>query len=178
MRMILRRTQTRDPRGRTLATQSERLTDDGSGRVQVTETRTAVWCPGCRRPVNDLSELRGRCDHCRVAALCVRCEIQCQACSRRLCGRCRRGFAGASAMTVCPVCLVRLSARQAYLDRLTLRQQALQRASLQHREWLRLQQLRLQIAQYRTNAQFTVARERNRIVLALMRNRNRGRYLR
>ena len=174
MRLILRRTQTRDPRGRTLASQSERLTDDGNGRVQVTETTSAVWCPGCRRPVTNLSELHGRCDHCRVAALCVQCEVRCQACSRRLCGRCRRGFVGARAMTVCPVCLPRLFARQAYLDRLALRQQALQRASLQHRDWIRLQQLRLHLAQYRTNAQLAASRERNRTMLAIMRNRFRG----
>ena len=174
MRLILRKTQTRDPRGRTLASQSGRLTDDGNGRIQVTETRSAVWCPGCRRPVTVLSELHGRCDHCRVAALCVECEVQCQACSRRLCGRCRRGFVGARAMTVCPVCLPRLHERQAYLDRLALRQQALQRASLQRHDWFRFQQLRLHLAQYRTNAQLAASRERNRTMLAIMRNRFRG----
>lgn len=165
---------TRDHRGRVLASQSERLTDDGRGRVQVSETHTAVWCPGCRRPVNDISELRGHCDYCGTRGVCVRCETNCHACSRRLCGRCRRGFPGPPPMTVCPICLNRLHARQIYLDRLHLRQQALQRRSLMHREWLSLQHLRLQLARLRVNGQLTAARERNRIMLALMRNRPRG----
>lgn len=179
MRTILKRVQTRDARGRPLNGTTERLTDDGRGRVQVAENRTAVWCSGCRRPVESLSELRGVCDVCRARGLCDRCETRCQGCARRLCGRCRRGFAGSQAMTVCPVCQRRFYARQAYLDGLQQRQLALQQEAMRQHEWARVQNLRLHLARLRLNTQLTAAREGNRVRLALRRMRRDGRrYLR
>ncbi len=178
MRHILRRTVTRDRRGRILDTNVERLSDDGRGRLNLSVQRTAIWCTGCHRPVQDLDELRGRCDLCRSRGLCVRCETRCQACSRSLCGRCRRGFTGQTVMTVCPICLHRLHLRQHYIDRLNVRQQAAQRRSLLHREWLQAQQLRLQLARMRLQGRLAARRERNRIMLALTRHRNARWFIR
>jgi hypothetical protein len=127
---IVRRTLVRDPAGRPLSVQSERVTDDGSGSIQQTAERTARWCSGCRRPVTELSELRGVCDHCRSRGCCVHCLSHCQVCARRLCGHCRHGFAGPPALTVCAACQRRLLHRQLLQDRQTLFEQDLSRFRL------------------------------------------------
>lgn len=116
MTRIVRRTLVRDPAGRPLSVQSERVTDDGSGSLQQTTERTAHWCSGCGRPVTELSELRGTCDHCRSRGCCVHCLSHCQLCARRLCGQCRHGFAGQPALTVCTTCLRKLIRRQLLQD--------------------------------------------------------------
>ena len=176
MRHIHRRTLTRDRHGRTLDTSVERLSDDGRGRLNLSVQRTAIWCTGCHRPVQDLNELRGRCDSCRARGICARCESRCQACARNLCGRCRRGFAGHSTMTVCPICLVRLQRRQLYIDQLQARQMYAQRRSFIHREWLRNQHLRLQLARMRLQGRIAAMRERNRIMLTLLKRNPHGRW--
>lgn len=116
MRRIVRQFLVRDPAGRTLSGQSERVTDDGKGLVRLTSERSAGWCSGCRRPVTELSELRGICDWCHTGGCCVHCLSQCQVCSRRLCGHCRRGFPGPPAITVCAICQQRLIQRQLLED--------------------------------------------------------------
>lgn len=77
-------------------------------------------------------------------------------------------------MTVCPICMYRLRVRQAYLDRIHLQQQILQRRNQLHREWLVRQQLRLQATRNQANGRLAAARERNRVMLAFMRSRPRG----
>ena len=154
MRHIFKRFLVRDPRGRALSTQSERLTDDGRGWLQLTSERTAEWCSGCRRPVTELSELRGICDGCHSRGCCVHCLSQCQVCSRRLCGHCRRGFAGPPALTVCATCQQRLVERQVLQDQQTAFEQELAR----HRLFNQDQALRLNFERTNLMAQLQAAR--------------------
>src|SRR5688572_17322684 len=111
MRRVVRRYLTRDVNGRALAVQSERLTDDGLGAMHLSSERTAASCSGCQRPGLELSELRGVCDWCHARGCCVHCLSTCQVCSRKLCGCCRLGFVGPPPLTVCAVCLQRLTYR-------------------------------------------------------------------
>ena len=116
MRRLVRRNLVRDAAGRPLWMDSERVTEDADGSLQQTSEHTARFCSGCRRPVADLSELRGVCDWCHARGCCVQCLSQCQVCSRRLCGQCRRGFAGPPGLTVCTACQDRLIQRQLVQD--------------------------------------------------------------
>ena len=154
MRRIVRRNLVRDPAGRPLSMQSERLTDDGRGAVQQTTERTAHWCSGCHRPVAEISELRGVCDACRARGCCVHCISQCAVCSRRLCGQCRRGFAGPPTLTVCVVCQERLLHRQLLQDQQTTFEQDLAR----HRLFNQDQALRLNYERTYLMAQLQAAR--------------------
>jgi len=173
MRKILKRFLTRDRAGRTLSNETERLTDTGNGVLNLTTSRTATYCPGCRRPVSDVNDHRGRCDYCRSRSLCVQCEVRCQACSRRLCGYCRRGFAGQAPVTVCPTCLVHLRRRQAFQDRLILQRAAYDRRMIRQRETARLQGLQLQAARFRTMAQLQASRLRIQAQMAMISEINR-----
>lgn len=143
MRRVYRRSITTDPVGRPLHAESERIADDGNGRLHALVRRTPTACQGCQRPIADVSELRGRCDHCRQRHLCARCETDCTVCGRRLCGECRRGFVGATSTGVCPICLARLQRRQAYDDQLRLEQVAFDRRLSEARELARIGALRL-----------------------------------
>lgn len=154
MRRIIKRFLVRDPRGRELSLQSERLTDDGRGWLQVTSERTAGWCPGCRRPVTELSELRGLCDACHRHGCCIHCVSRCEVCDRQLCGQCRRGFAGPPPRTVCAVCQPRLIERQILLDRQTAFEQELAR----HRLFNQDEALRLNFEKMHLMAQFQAAK--------------------
>jgi hypothetical protein len=116
MRRIIRRELVRDWAGRPLSMQSERVTDDGAGALQQTSERTARFCSGCRRPVENLTEFRGVCDWCHTRGCCVHCVSHCQICSRRLCGHCRLGFAGPPSLTVCATCQHRMIGRQVLQD--------------------------------------------------------------
>ncbi len=173
MRRIVKRADTRDRYGRILAYSTERLADDGRGRVHVAAHESASWCPGCNRPVRDLGEFRGCCDYCRRRGTCVHCEARCQNCSRRLCGFCRRGFAGNTVITVCPTCQAQLHQRQAFQDRLTLQKVAFDRRTVVQREWTRVQALRLQAARMRAAAQLQAARIRMARQEAAMRELSR-----
>lgn len=77
-------------------------------------------------------------------------------------------------MTVCAICQYRLYARQGYFDRQLRRQQVLQQHAAMQRQWFQLQQLRLHHAQLRAQAQLAAMRERNRIMLFLIRNKPNG----
>ncbi len=150
MRRILRRYLTRDPAGRAISRRFERLTDDGAGNLRLNSEQTAQWCSGCRRPVVELSELRGLCDWCHSRGCCIHCVSECQVCSRQLCGRCRQGFGGPPAVTVCAVCRQRLIERQMLEDQQTMEQTAFDRYVAQQRlviqaEGLRLNEQRLQL---------------------------------
>lgn len=135
MTRIVRRTLVRDSSGCPLSVQSERVTDDGSGSIHQTSERTAQGCSGCRRPVTELSELRGVCDHCRCRECCVHCLSQCQVCARRLCGHCRQGFAGPPSLTVCATCQRKLLHRQLLQDQQISFEQAVARYRLlQHNQ--------------------------------------------
>lgn len=179
MKRILKRFATTDPFGRTLAYSTERLVDDGRGRLQVTALQSAHWCPGCRRPIRDLGDVRGLCDFCRFRGVavrtCIHCETRCQCCARRLCGGCRRGFAGPPALTVCPICLAKLHRRQAFQDRTQLRQEALARRVALEREWARIQAVRLQAARLRAVTRIQAARLKLTGQLAMMRELHRMR---
>lgn len=144
MRRVIRRSITTDAEGHALHGDTERIADDGDGRVHAVVRRSTMACQSCRRPVSETAELRGCCDHCRQRRLCVRCEKQCGVCGRNLCGHCRRGFVGAITMTVCPVCLVRLHERQAYDDRLMLERVLFERHLHQQQQMARMDALRLQ----------------------------------
>jgi len=178
MSQIIKRFITRDPRGRPLAVQTERLSDDGQGRLQLRTERSAGWCSGCHRPVADLAELRGICDSCRACGSCVHCLVTCQLCGRKLCGRCRRGFAGPPPLSVCPRCLLRLHERQVMEHRMAFQQQWLERQRMVQQERARIaglnlaaQRLRIfgqvQAARLAFQRELARAREMNRVRLAL-----------
>ena len=169
MKTIRKQILTTDRNGRPLARSSERLVDDGRGRIQVLQHQTSLWCAGCRRPVENLAQLRGRCDCCRAQAVCEACETRCQTCSRRLCFACRRGFAGATRLTVCPVCLVALRQRQAFEDRQMLAEAMFRRRLAVHREWQRVAGLRLQSARIRAANAFQIERLRTARQMAVLR---------
>ena len=202
MKKISKRFLITDQSGRVIDSNTEHLTDNGRGRINLTTRRTAVRCPNCRQPITDINRQRGRCDYCRTLSCCENCETRCRVCSRRLCGRCRRGFVGqTSIITVCPTCLALLRQRQAFQDRLLLHNIAYQRQIMQQREVARLRALQLQaagmrarnriqvaainarnqiqIAKTRMNGQLALIREINRLRIALNRERrNGGRYIR
>lgn len=163
---------------------AERFQDNGSGRVIHSAHRTLIRCQGCHHLVEEVSDLRGRCDYCRTRGCCIHCETRCQGCSRRLCWACRRGFAGQTLMTLCPVCLVKVQRRQAFLDYEMRRQAIFQRRILAQRELARIQGLRaqnsrtramgfLQAARLRMNSQIQAARMRQAGQIAVMREMNR-----
>lgn len=136
MRHIDRQYLTCDPTGRPLTVHSEQPSDDGDGNLQLRSRKSTLWCSGCRRPVSELSELRGACDVCRTRGCCVYCITRCQVCSRRLCGRCRHGFAGPPPVAVCSMCQHRLSERRYLADQMAMQSSAFQeylsRQRLQH----------------------------------------------
>lgn len=174
MPRILRRFLSMNSAGHPVVARGERLTDDGRGHMSLTSYRTFRSCPGCNRPIEDVSDLRGRCDYCRQRGCCTHCETRCQACSRRLCVACRRGFAGRTTATVCPICLVRLQRRQAFEDKVRLQDASFCQRLAREREWLRRQALRVQARKARRAAAQGLMRERARIIMAYSRRRNRG----
>lgn len=179
MRRIFRRHVTRDERGRPISGRSERLHDDGHGRTHVVHQRQAVRCSGCHRPLEDLSEMRGRCQNCGRRGACSHCGAQCQLCARLVCGQCRRGFAGPRPMTVCPTCQGKLWQRQRFEDRLRLSEQAFRRQVATENQWARLQNLKLQAAKLGMQTQLAAMRERHRYLMQLARARYRAwRHLR
>lgn len=164
MKKILKRFFVTDQSGRVIDSNTEHLTDNGRGRINHTTRRTAIRCPNCRRPITNINKLRGRCDYCRSQSCCDNCETRCKVCSRRLCGRCRRGFVGQSnIITVCPVCLSNLRQRQAFNDRLLIQKIRYHRQIMHRREIARLRALQLQAAGMRS---------RNQIQIAAMKTRN------
>jgi len=154
MTRIIRRNLFRDPAGRPFYSQSERVTDDGRGHVHQVTERTARACTGCNRPVVELSEVRGVCDWCHKRGCCVHCVSNCQVCSRRLCGHCRRGFAGPPNITVCAICQGRLIHRQTLQDH----QAAFERELARHRLFNQDQSLRLNYERTHMTAYFEAVR--------------------
>lgn len=175
MRGITKRFLTVDQLGRIIGANSERLTDDGRGRLNLTARQEATWCSNCFQPLTNVEQRRGRCDHCHRKKCCSACGVRCQVCSRLLCGDCRRGFVGRIWMTVCPICLVRLRRRQALQDQLLMRKLALERQVIHQRELARLQTLKLQAARIRATAQLQVARLKASRQMAMIREMNRMR---
>lgn len=164
MKKILKQHLITSQNGKVLNRNTERLSDNGRGRLNLTTRSTAIQCSNCQRPVTDINKLRGRCDICRVQSCCENCETRCKVCSRKLCGRCRRGFVGQSSIiTVCPICLNYLRQRQAFNDRLLIQKIRHQRKIMHQREVARLRELQLQAAGIRS---------RNQIQIAGMRSRN------
>ena len=162
--------------GKVLNRNTERLTDNGRGRLNLTTRRTAARCPNCQRPVTDINKLRGRCDICRVQDCCENCETKCRVCSRKLCGRCRRGFVGQSSIiTVCPICLNHLRQRQAFNDRLLIQKIRHQRHMMHQHEVTRLHALKLQAAGMRTRNQIQIAGIRSRNQMQAAKARMNGR---
>lgn len=185
MKRILKQHLITSQTGRVLNRNTERLSDNGRGRINLTTQSTAIQCPNCRRPVTDINKLRGKCDICRNQSCCENCETRCRVCSRKLCGRCRRGFVGQSSIiTVCPICLNHLRQRQVFNDRLLIQKIRYQRQMMHQREVVRLRALqlqaagmqarnRLQIANIRSRNQMQTARTRMNGKLALLREINR-----
>jgi hypothetical protein len=171
--------------GRAILGNSERLIDNGRNRLYYTHRQVAIYCPSCRRPITDVSELTGRCDYCRIKTCCAHCEKHCQVCARRLCGNCRRGFVGSRIITVCPICLVKLRQRQHFEDQMLVRRAAIQNWALRQRQINHINALRLQAARsrmigqiqasrIRTNGQLALLREINKVKLALAKLRFYG----
>jgi hypothetical protein len=158
VRRILRRYVTRDPAGRVVTSRSERLTDDGAGHLHLHSEQSARVCSGCNRLVIDVSELRGICDCCGRRECCSRCIASCQVCSRRLCGRCRRGFGGPPPLTVCPSCRRQLVERRWRQDQLTEEQVAFDRHMAQQRLINQVEALRLMSERMHIQARFEAVR--------------------
>jgi len=118
MSTILKRFVRTDSYGRPLTATTEHLEDLGNGRLYLNVQEVLGICSGCGRPVADPNDLRGVCHFCLSRSCCVHCETRCAACSRRLCMMCRRGFAGQSPLTLCPICLSKMEERQRFQDRL------------------------------------------------------------
>ena len=139
MKGIFKKFVKKDQNGRLLSITTERLIDNGMGKISQTTNNQVIQCPGCRRHISDINELRGRCHCCYSRTCCVHCESKCAVCSRRLCLACRRGFTnGQSLVTSCPNCLVKLKRRQAYQDRLLLNKINFDRQVSINRERVRL----------------------------------------
>ena len=158
MPRILKRYVTRDIAGHVIASQTERLTDDGAGHINVNSERTTRRCSGCRRPLLEASELRGICDWCLTRECCIHCNGKCHVCSRALCGQCRQGFAGPPAVTVCPECQWRLLSRQVRQDRLESEQVEFERHLSQQRLVHQFESLRLAAERTRIMARLQAAR--------------------
>jgi len=172
MKLILKRNLTTNRFGQPLAgSNSERLTDDGLGRLTVTTRRVAIGCQNCHMPITDETERRGRCDYCRISTCCAHCEVFCRVCSRRLCWRCKRGYVSSATRgavyAVCPGCFVRLRQRQAFEDQMLIRNAALHSQILRQREITRIRALQLQAARLRTMGQLALIREINKARLEL-----------
>lgn len=171
MKKILKQFLITSPSGEVLNRNTEHLIDNGQGRLNYTTRSTAVSCPNCRRPVTDISKLRGQCDICRTQTCCENCETKCRVCSRRLCGHCRRGFVGqSSVITVCPICLNYLRQRQAFNDQLLIHKIRDQHQLMRQHEAEKTRALQLQAAAMRSRRQIQIAdmTSRNRIQAAKM----------
>ncbi len=177
MKSVVKRNFVRGPSGRILASSTERLVEDETGRVHVSQQNTPLWCPGCRRPLKGFEDLRGSCDYCRRTGTCHTCETRCRACSRRLCTGCRRGFAGSSLATVCPACLPGLVSRQRAADQAVYQRARLQRQLAIQRHQLRIwtQKQRLALAKAARNA--AVLRDRRKRRQALIQAQSRVQQL-
>jgi hypothetical protein len=176
MKKILKRFFVTVQSGRVIDSNTEHLTDKGRGRITHTTRRPATRCPNCRRPITDINKLRGRCDYCRTQTCCDNCETKCKVCSRRLCGRCRRGFVGQSSIvTVCPICLNHLRQRQAFNDRLLIQNIRSKRQIMHQREIARLRALQLQAAGMRSRNQIQIAAIKTRNQMQLAKARINGR---
>jgi len=175
MKKILKQHLITNRNGKVLNRNTERLSDNGRGMLNLTTRSTATYCPNCQTPVTDINKLRGRCDYCRTQSCCENCETRCKVCSRKLCGRCRRGFVGQSSIiTVCPICLNHLRQRQAFNDRLLIQKIRHQRQIMHQREVARLRGLQLQAAGIRSRNQIQIAgmKTRNQMQVAGMKSRN------
>lgn len=160
MARVVRRTITTTPQGAPIGGSTERIADDGNGRVHAIVRRSTMTCQGCRRPVTDTGELRGQCDCCGRRPLCSRCQQMCEVCGRSLCGTCLRGFVGNVRLRVCPGCLVRVQDRQHYEEQLMREQVAFERHLQAEREFSRLTALRLQAQRTQIVAEHQDARLR------------------
>ena len=175
MKTILKQHLITSQNGKVLNRNTERLTDNGRGRLNLTTRSTAIYCPNCQRPVTDISKLRGRCDICRIKSCCENCETRCRVCSRRLCGRCRRGFVGQSSIiTVCPICLNHLRQRQSFNDRLLIQKIRSQRQITHQREVAKLRALQLQAAGIRSRNQIQIAGMKSRNQMQVAKTRMSG----
>lgn len=149
----------------------QHLVDDGRGNIASYRYKKTQPCPNCRRNLSDLSEGRGLCNWCGQRHTCSQCDAKCQSCSRRLCGRCRRGFVsdGAS-ITVCPGCLSKHRRRQVMRDKMLRYQVCLRQQQIRYQQQARRAALRIQAARAYHSGRMAVKREANRMRLALLRN--------
>ncbi len=185
MKGIFKKFIKKDQHGRVLSITTERLVDNGRGRISVTTNNRVLQCPGCGRHVSDVSELRGKCHFCFSRTCCDHSESKCSVCSRRLCPVCRRGFTnGQSLVTTCPNCLVKLKNRLAYQDRLLLSKMTFDRQRALNQERVRLLQnglvLRLPDRRVLISPRWlgVIQRFMNINRLFSRRGRHNGRYLR
>ena len=172
-RSILKRRIRVDSSGQVFPGNTQRLTDDGRGNLQITGREPIRWCSNCRGAISDPDERSSRCDCCGQRACCERCRAVCRVCSRLLCRSCRRGFTGNTLLTVCPACYARLRQRQAFVDQMLIRKAAIQSQILRQRERTRIHALRLQAARTRMMGQLQAARIRNSGRLAVLRETNK-----
>ena len=174
MARIIRNSITHDPSGRPLLGSTHRLIDDGRGNIVSYRTRRSIPCPNCRRQITGLDQARGLCNWCGLRHTCDHCDAICKVCSRRLCGSCRRGFAGDRGLiTVCPHCLKKLLRRQVRNDHLNQQQAELRMRHFVQQEHARRTALYIQAARFRANQRLAARREANRMRLAVLRHGSR-----
>ena len=134
MTRVLKEIIVNDPRGKILSRTLEHLADDGSGATRLIRTTTAGRCTGCGHPLLAGDQLSGYCGWCGGGPVCRACETSCQICRRRLCLRCRRGFAwGRTPVVACPSCLRRLNRRALHDQVIAAKKAAIQMALLRQR---------------------------------------------
>lgn len=171
MTLITRNTAIHNRHGVPVLGTVQRLVDDGRGNIASYRYHKTQPCPNCRRNLSDLSEGRGLCNWCGQRHTCSQCDAKCQSCSRRVCGRCRRGsVSDGASITVCPGCLVKHQRRQAMKDDMLRYQVYLQQQRITHQQQVRRAALRIQVARSHQNNRMAIRREANRMRLALMRN--------
>jgi hypothetical protein len=140
MSKIFRRILNKDSDGDTLSRRTEKLIDDGAGTIKETYETSVTRCPACRRPLEKVSEMRGRCVVCSRYC-CSLCAGSCSACGRGpLCGRCRTGFPEKN-LSVCADCLHVLRRRLEHQDRLLTKKVAFEQTLALYQTQLRFLQL-------------------------------------
>ncbi|MBN2267671.1 MAG: hypothetical protein JW725_05045 [Candidatus Babeliaceae bacterium] len=158
---IIKQSVIRGPNGKIIGRQTNQVIDNGHTIYSET-SQSVVRCSSCHRPVYEVGQWKGRCDCCGHA-MCDQCISVCQACKRRVCGRCRHSFVGQRVLQVCCHCIRKLYKRQAMADEIMLSKERFRRQQQLKQHALRRQALRLQAKRQGLNARIALFRLVNAI---------------
>jgi hypothetical protein len=181
MSKISRKHVSTDCGGNVFSFRVEELNDDEHGTIEENHTAIVCRCEACDRPIENTSEIHGRCVVCGNSC-CSFCIGYCSICKRGpICGSCRQGFPE-KGLSVCSSCLPALAARLAYEDQLIREKASFERALAVYDSQIKLAQL---LQQSKTKIprliarvmQFRVARKIARLERQLRQGDNRGQRL-